>query len=486
MPPTTTIPNALPPDAGEVERLAHLLAGGMARIGLHAFTPGERDLRMGPTLLARLVKQYKLPVVSANLTDQTGRLLFPASRIITVAGQKVGIFGVTAPQVADAKEWEGWKVKAQEPEAAARREIAALRDQGATLVIGLLHLLNMADAQRLVSTLPGLDFGVLGHDGSSLEEPQLVGQARLVEAASMGKHIGRLDLHVIASGAPVKIDGKLQLTDRGKRAQAITMRFDHQRQLDDYRNKLATEKGGAVEFFKKRVKELEEALVRDEQAIKAMPPRITGSWFENRIVPLDTGSNDHPALAMLVGEHNAESQRRAAANKPVGIKPRFPNQPQPAPRGRTPSATPAPQAALQYAGSFACKACHEPAMTAWLSTRHAHALDSLKAKKRDGDPNCVGCHVTGYMRPGGTTDVKVATARLRDVGCEACHGPGAEHAAAPSKANVKRKVEAAVCLGCHTPDQTQGDFDYAAFLKAVLVPGHGQPAVPPAAPAAQK
>jgi hypothetical protein len=109
--------------------------------------------------------------------------------------------------------------------------------------------------------------------------------------------------------------------------------------------------------------------------------------------------------------------------------------------------------------------------------------------KRDRDPTCVGCHVTGYLRPGGTGDIRLATARLRDVGCEACHGPGVDHVAASgdvtppgapvakhetaATGGLRRQVPSSVCLGCHTPDQTNSDFDYPRFLKAILGPGHG-------------
>ena len=89
------------------------------------------------------------------------------------------------------------------------------------------------------------------------------------------------------------------------------------------------------------------------------------------------------------------------------------------------------------------------------------------------------------MRPGGTGDLRVATARLRDVGCEACHGPGLDHVTRPARrraprdggaprpGDMHRQVAESVCLGCHTPDQTNGDFDYAHYLKAILGPGHG-------------
>jgi hypothetical protein len=210
---------------------------------------------------------------------------------------------------------------------------------------------------------------------------------------------------------------------------------------------------------------------------------------------------------MLVAAYNRENQRRAAAGLPVGVAARSAAAPPPsAPAGaaaRNGAGTNAVAGAavaapadenVRYAGAVACGGCHAAALAFWRTTAHARALDTLKKVKRDRDPTCVGCHVTGYLRPGGTGDIRLATARLRDVGCEACHGPGVDHvaegdhvaeedgkparvaSAKPATApmgGMPRQVPSSVCLGCHTPDQTNGDFDYPRFLKAILGPGHG-------------
>ena len=142
---------------------------------------------------------------------------------------------------------------------------------------------------------------------------------------------------------------------------------------------------------------------------------------------------------------------------------------------------------LSYTGTAACGGCHTAAFELWKKTAHGRALTTLEKKGRERDPACVGCHVTGYLRPGGTADIRLAATRLRDVGCEACHGPGADHRDAvmmttpdaPARArearpgSFQREVPALVCLGCHTPDQTGGDFEYGEYLKAILGPGHG-------------
>ena len=71
--------------------------------------------------------------------------------------------------------------------------------------------------------------------------------------------------------------------------------------------------------FAERVGKLERAIEHDRELLRAHPAEIHGHWFENRILPLDTATADHPAVAMLVGAYNRENQRRAAAGLPVGI-----------------------------------------------------------------------------------------------------------------------------------------------------------------------
>jgi hypothetical protein len=460
------------PAASELERRARLLAAAYARLGVTAFSPGERDLSLGVPLLRRVLAEAKVPVVSANLVDGRGQLLFPADRLVDVAGVRVGIFGVTASSPPDPA-WRGWGVEARDPAAAARAEVASLRARGARIVVALVHVGGTPDSKRLLAAAPGIDWAVLGHSGLNLETPELVeapgGGARELEAMALGRNLGRLDLHVVAG------DGAGPYTERGARAQLAAILADHRRQIEEYEQRLATPEGTMRAYYAQRLEELRRAVARETTQLRAMPPRVTGNWFENRIVPLDTSVPDQPGMAALVGAYNAESDRLAAAGKPVGIKIIARGAPPPPARAGPPAD--AKPATVAYVGSAACARCHEPATAFWRATRHARALASLEAAHRARSPACVGCHVTGWAQPGGTEDVAVATTRLRDVGCESCHGPGSAHAETPNiPGRITRQVPASVCLGCHTPDQTQNGFDYAAFLGAVTGPGHGHPA----------
>jgi hypothetical protein len=474
LPPASPIPGALPPDAGEVERRAQLLAAAFARMGITAFSPGERDLAVGPALLRRVLAAAKVPAVSANLFDRRGKRLFPADRIVDAAGVKVGVFGLTRMLPENAEAWKAWGVEARDAAAAAREEVAALRARGADVVVALLHLGPKPDAKKLLEDVPGIDWAVLGHSQANLELPEAAGRARMIEAMSQGKQVGRLDLHVLGGG--------FDFADAGERSQMEAILADHRRQLDDYGKRLAETKQPAMrQFYEARKVEIEKSIGRESTIVAALPAEVKGSWFENRVLPLDASIPDQAGVALLVAAYNHENQRRAEAGKPVGVAERDPRAaapPAPAAhllKAAAGTTAPAP-ATMSYAGTAACGACHQPALRFWQTTKHAHALESLARKKRDHDPTCVGCHVTGYLRPGGTADLAVAITRLRDVGCETCHGPGLAHVTAEGKnkkTSVARQVPASVCLGCHTPDQTNGEFDYPAFMKAVLGPGHG-------------
>ncbi|MFO1218038.1 MAG: cytochrome c family protein [Burkholderiaceae bacterium] len=101
----------------------------------------------------------------------------------------------------------------------------------------------------------------------------------------------------------------------------------------------------------------------------------------------------------------------------------------------------ATQAAPSYEGRKKCGSCHRSQLESWQKTAHANALDSLapkakaEAKKKAKldvnkdyrrDPDCVGCHTTGFGHDGGL-DPNDPSKYLIGVGCEMCHGPGSEY-----------------------------------------------------------
>jgi len=119
----------------------------------------------------------------------------------------------------------------------------------------------------------------------------------------------------------------------------------------------------------------------------------------------------------------------------------------------------------RYVGAARCATCHEAEHRQWLSTPHASAYKTLLDRHRHFQPKCVSCHVVGY---GTLHGYKLGSPEqtLANVQCEVCHGPGATHAESPTIDNIRGKVPAEVCLGCHNPDHSD-HFVYEERLPRV-------------------
>lgn len=104
----------------------------------------------------------------------------------------------------------------------------------------------------------------------------------------------------------------------------------------------------------------------------------------------------------------------------------------------------------RYEGRKKCGSCHRSQLQSWEKTSHAQAMDSLApqaraaAKKKAGlnpdkdyrqDPDCVGCHSTGFGHEGGF-DPREPSRHLSGVGCESCHGPGSDYRLLHRKASL--------------------------------------------------
>ena len=101
-----------------------------------------------------------------------------------------------------------------------------------------------------------------------------------------------------------------------------------------------------------------------------------------------------------------------------------------------PNGPPHTESAFSPQGADSCLGCHgDASVTGLFRTKHA----------RPNDPN-------GPFGHGG-------------LQCEACHGPAAQHIAAPAKGYGKVGEE--TCRSCHTDERTP-DFDYAAAWAKIM------------------
>lgn len=114
----------------------------------------------------------------------------------------------------------------------------------------------------------------------------------------------------------------------------------------------------------------------------------------------------------------------------------------------------------KYIGSDKCKICHLKEYKTWSKTKHAKNFDALQGDEQK-NPDCLKCHTTGYGEPGGFVSVD-ETPKLKNTGCEECHGPGSAHADvaqnAPDSGEWDKKINKApqnTCAKCHNPHINQ-------------------------------
>ena len=121
---------------------------------------------------------------------------------------------------------------------------------------------------------------------------------------------------------------------------------------------------------------------------------------------------------------------------------------------------------LTYVPSATCGACHTAEFAGWQKSRHARAYKTLTDIRREGDPNCLMCHTSGFGTARGFTTIK-QTPRLANVNCQSCHRfnliagrHGDNPAPRPDRPDEK------VCTSCHTP-VTAPNFNFGTMKSNV-------------------
>ena len=199
----------------------------MNALGYQAMVVGNHEFDSGPATLSAFVEQADFPILSANVDVSAEPTLagkIPAYEILDVAGERIGVLGLTTEDTAFTSS-PGPSVVFTDFAASAEETIAALEAKGINKIIALTHLGYRADLE-LANSVDGIDVIVGGHSHTALGD--MVGASGpyptvttapggdivlVVTAYEWGKYLGRLDLTFTAdgsvksySGAPIFID----------------------------------------------------------------------------------------------------------------------------------------------------------------------------------------------------------------------------------------------------------------------------------------
>jgi hypothetical protein len=186
---------------------------------------------------------------------------------------------------------------------------------------------------------------------------------------------------------------------------------------------------------------------------KPAPGRAAAAnWLSAELVMLERDAPRDPAitrelesLAAKINGYNATAYAHLAHDQPTG----------------TPS----------YAGSPPCAACHTAAYLWWRNAAHGRAYATLQRLNKEYNLDCVGCHVTGYGKPGGASVAHVEG--LEGAGCESCHGAAAAHVDNPRDApRPQRSPALGSCQSCHDGEHSP-EFEERSYRAKLKAPGHG-------------
>jgi 5'-nucleotidase len=192
----------------------------MHALGTQAMAVGNHEFDNGPGTLARFAAGARFPLLSANVDasadpELAGKLR--RSVVLRVGDLRMGVVGLTTTEAAVSSS-PGRHVAFNPPRPALEAELAALRAQGAQIVVALSHL-GVAQDHALAMAVPGIAAFIGGHSHTLLSDSeagaagpahQRIGGAVVVQAACFGRYVGRLDLDLDEGFTPIAYGGDVR------------------------------------------------------------------------------------------------------------------------------------------------------------------------------------------------------------------------------------------------------------------------------------
>ena len=403
------------------------------------------DLAASGGKVLSLLDQAGLKPLASNLTlNVHGKTVEPWI-VREVGDLRVGVIALAS---AAHQNELGTLAVVEDPKVAAQRAVKAL--EGRSDVVVLLSALGLRQTKRLLRSVPGIHFTIVGGLGEHpvvSDEVELVGTSRLMQFHREGRFIGRLSIQ-IADGQTTFVDASAPTESEIAELNARVVHL--QQSLKTWRAK-PDESKKAIASAEHHLKALEKRRAELTSKAKPVPPSTSSFSFHTTALNWDL-PQDKTVLAKM----DAFDEELKAINL--------------ANAGTLPE--PKPGQAV-YVGVAECLSCHPETETYWEKDFHAHAWETLVEQKKTFDAECVSCHVTGYGKAGGS--LLGQTKDREDVQCEACHGPGSIHAESEDIEDIVAKPGKDLCVTCHNAHHSP-QFDFAKWRKQIIVPGHGLPA----------
>ncbi len=186
----------------------------MARIGYAAVTIGNYDLYQGTEYLLDRIEGKNVPLVSANVLDEsTGELLVEPYVIVERAGVKFAITGVLSAQQKPRtdREIKAKGVTVTNPVASLEELVPSLREQADFVIV--LSQLGLTQSKDLPLQIPGIDFIVVGAHSTHAAKPYEVEGTVFLQPGQRGQYMSDYRLSFDEASAYLGYSGAAVILD---------------------------------------------------------------------------------------------------------------------------------------------------------------------------------------------------------------------------------------------------------------------------------
>lgn len=190
----------------------------MNKLGVQAMTLGNHEFNYGREIVQKNIDLAEFPVLGANIVDTaTGEKPFESTTLIKYEGYEVGIFGMATPETkfkAHPSNTEGLsfngtkenpdKATVENLKAVADEAIAALKEQGADVIVFLSHLGLDKESEittyDLLDKVEGIDVAIDGHSHTNLPEGEVYNGTLIAQTGGHSSAIGQVVLTLNEDG----------------------------------------------------------------------------------------------------------------------------------------------------------------------------------------------------------------------------------------------------------------------------------------------
>ena len=279
-------------DSKNSSHKAYLILESLNLMGYDAMAIGDDDLTLGKDFLSDLSKKANFPFLSSNVIDEaSGKPLFHSTLVKEVNGFRIGMFSLLAPEAFLGPEDSRKKgLSIRSPVEVAQAMVKELQPK--TDFIFLLSHLGYPKDLELAQAVSGIHLIFGGHTGMNLVYPPVVKNTILLQTASKGMYVGRLDLTILNDDL------------------SFFFNVSTKRTLENTLRNVTAQLGNAklAEAEKKQ-------LQKSKEDIEKKLTQLQGkNEFTNRVLPITEQMKDHPEISKMIEEYRSKVQEPA---KPV-------------------------------------------------------------------------------------------------------------------------------------------------------------------------